>query len=67
MADYRSKMLQTGSTVNEMRREMNLPPVDGGDVPMVSANLRNRGELTYPPLPGEEDDPDDNTEGTETE
>lgn len=67
MADYRSKMLQTGSTVNEMRREMNLPPVDGGDVPMVSANLRNLGELTYPPLPGEEDDPDDNTEGTETE
>lgn len=40
MADFRAKMLQTGATVNEVRLMGDLPPVKGGDKPLVSANLR---------------------------
>lgn len=40
-ADYYGKMLQCGVyTVNELRRKKGQPPVDGGDTPMVSANLK---------------------------
>lgn len=42
---YRAGMLQTGSTINEVRRMENLPPVQGGDVAMLSANLRTVTEL----------------------
>ncbi len=33
---YRAGMLQTGATVNEVRRMENQPPVEGGDVALVS-------------------------------
>ena len=40
-ARFMSQMLSTGAyTVNEIRARMNMPPVDGGDTPLVSANLR---------------------------
>ncbi len=39
-ADYYKKMLEIGAmTTNEIRRKENLPSVDGGDTPLVSANL----------------------------
>lgn len=43
---YRISMLQIGSTVNEVRRLSNLPPVEGGDVALVSANLRGINEYS---------------------
>lgn len=43
---YRGNLLQMGTTVNEIRRMDNLPPVDGGDTVLVSANLRNINEPT---------------------
>ena len=40
-AAYYEKMLQTGVyTINELRRRKGQPPVDGGDAPLVSANLK---------------------------
>lgn len=40
-AKYISSMQGTGAyTVNDIRRIMNMPPLDGGDTPLVSANLR---------------------------
>lgn len=40
MADYYSKMLQMGiMSLNEIRREVDLPPVEGGDKHMVQLNL----------------------------
>lgn len=46
-ADYYGKMLQCGVyTVNELRRKKGLPPVDGGDTPMVSANLKGVQAIT---------------------
>lgn len=44
MMDYGSKLLQIGTTVNEVRRMNNLKPVEGGDTIMVSANLRGINE-----------------------
>ncbi len=38
---YRNSLLQMGTTVNEIRHMDNLPPVEGGDTVLVSANLRN--------------------------
>ena len=39
---YQSKTIGAGIyTVNEWRREENKPPVVGGDIVLVSANLRN--------------------------
>jgi HK97 family phage portal protein len=39
--NYYEKMLQTGIyTVNELRAKKGMPPVEGGDVPLVSANLK---------------------------
>ncbi len=38
---YQRARLETGTaSVNELRREENVAPVDGGDLPLVSANLR---------------------------
>ncbi|MDO5395645.1 MAG: phage portal protein [Bacteroidales bacterium] len=37
---YRASLLQTGTTVNEIRHMDNLPPVEGGNTVLVSANLR---------------------------
>lgn len=36
----RSRLEMGTATVNELRREDNLPPLDGGDIPVISANLR---------------------------
>lgn len=69
MADYHAKRLQTGASINEIRREQNLPPVKGGDRPMVSANLKSIDELTYGPIEEEEDpskNKDDETDDTNT-
>lgn len=46
MMRYRTQLLQVGTTVNEVRRLENLPPVEGGDTVMVSANLRPVTDLT---------------------
>lgn len=44
---YQSQSLAIGIyTVNELRAEENKPPVKGGDLPLVSANLKGLGELT---------------------
>lgn len=44
---YFEKMLQCGVyTVNELRQKKGLPPVDGGDTPMVSANLKGVQAIT---------------------
>lgn len=41
-AAYYEKMLQTGVyTVNELRVKKNRPPIEGGDTPLVSANLKS--------------------------
>ena len=46
LINYRSKLLQIGSTVNEVRAMFNLPPVDGGNTALVSANLRGINEIS---------------------
>lgn len=44
-ARYLQTMQGTGAfTVNDIRRRQNLPPVAGGDMPLVSANLRTIGD-----------------------
>lgn len=50
---YQMNTIQTGLyTVNEWRKEENKPPVEGGDTPLVSANLRNINEpATMAPQP----------------
>ena len=45
MMNYGTKLLQIGTSVNEVRRMNNLPPVDGGEAILVSANLRGIGEI----------------------
>lgn len=49
MMNYRIKLLQTGTTVNEVRRLDNLPPVEDGDAVLVSANLKSITEISAPP------------------
>lgn len=51
MMNYGTKLLQVGTTVNEVRRMNNLPPVGGGDTVMVSANLRPVTDLAVSPAP----------------
>lgn len=51
MMRYRSGLLQTGMTVNEVRKIDNLPPVEGGDTALVSANLRPLAEGNSPESP----------------
>ena len=48
MMNYGTKLLQLGTAVNEVRRMNNLPPVDGGDAVLVSANLRGINEIGAP-------------------
>jgi HK97 family phage portal protein len=46
---YQTKALNIGArTVNEIRRADNKPPVPGGDVAMISANLKSLTEITHP-------------------
>lgn len=49
MMNYGTKLLQIGTTVNEVRRMNNLTPVDGGDMAVVSANLRGINEIGVQP------------------
>lgn len=49
MMNYSTKLLQIGTTVNEVRRKFNLPPVKGGDTALVSANLRGINEMGAEP------------------
>lgn len=37
---YMKGCLEMGWSVNELRQANNMPPIDGGDIPMVSANLK---------------------------
>lgn len=46
---YQSSLIQNGvCTVNELRRMENRPAVDGGDTPLVSANLKAISEFGVP-------------------
>jgi HK97 family phage portal protein len=45
MMDYGTKLLQTGASINEVRKMNNLPSVGGGDTPLISANLRGISEI----------------------
>lgn len=63
---YRQSLLQTGTTVNEVRRMDNLPPVEGGDTVLVSANLRNIKEAA-PGSPAPADPQSPNPEQNETD
>lgn len=54
MMRYRNGLLQTGATVNEVRRMDGLRAVDGGDTPFVSANLKTINELITQSDNGEE-------------
>lgn len=49
MMNYGTKLLQIGTTVNEVRRMNNLTPVEGGDTVLVSANLRCINEIGVQP------------------
>lgn len=49
MMNYGTKLLQIGTTVNEVRKMNNLAPVDGGDTVLVSANLRGVNEIGAQP------------------
>lgn len=74
MTKYRINLLQMGTTVNEIRRMDNLPPVEGGDVVLVSANLRNINDPGSVNAAGGEptnnkptNNDDDNTDGKDEE
>lgn len=60
---YTEKRIQTGTmTVNEARAQMGMQPVEGGDIPLISANLRAVSEVKTeaPAEPG--NDTDDNND-----
>ena len=61
MMNYRIKLLQIGTTVNEVRKMANLPPVDNGDTVMVSANLRGINETGIQPQQPEPQESDNTT------
>lgn len=68
MTKYRINLLQIGTTVNEVRRMDNLPPVEGGDTVLVSANLRGITEIGAQTEPQQEPNNDsnkDNNDGKE--
>lgn len=44
-AKYESMLLGMGYTINELRRMNNRPPVPGGDVVMLSANLKTLNQI----------------------
>lgn len=67
---YRQGLLQIGTTVNEVRRMDNLPPVEGGDTILISANLRNINEAApgtpaQPETKNNKSDDHDKTEDNE--
>lgn len=68
MMNYGTKLLQIGTTVNEVRRMNNLTPVDGGDTVLVSANLRGINEIgVQPQQQPEAPENKDNDNGDEKE
>lgn len=68
MMNYGSKLLQLGTTVNEVRRLNNLTPVEGGDTVLVSANLRGINEIgVQPPQQPEAPENKDNDNDDEKE
>jgi HK97 family phage portal protein len=56
MMNYGTKMLQIGTTVNEVRKMNDLMPVEGGDTVMVSANLKGINEIGTQPINTEVED-----------
>ena len=68
MMNYGTKLLQLGTTVNEVRRMNNLTPVEGGDIVLVSANLRGINEIgVQPQQQPEAPENKDNDNGDEKE
>lgn len=70
MMNYRTRLLQIGTTINEVRRMDDLPPVEGGDQVLVSANLRGINEIGMQPQQQEtpknnDNDNDDNEDEKE--
>lgn len=53
MMNYGTKLLQLGTTINEVRQMNGLPAVGGGDAVMVSANLRGIDEIGAKPVPAQ--------------
>lgn len=65
-AKYQASRLANGTaSVNELRREENLPPVEGGDKIFVSANLKSIEEAGAKPLPQQNNTDNDNDESEE--
>lgn len=47
---YQTQTIAAGIyTVNDWRRAENMPPVEGGDLPLVSANLKGLNEMGTTP------------------
>lgn len=67
MVNYGTKLLQLGTTVNEVRRMNNLPAVEGGDTVMVSANLRGINEVGMTPQPENDNNDKDTDENKDNE
>lgn len=67
MMNYGTKLLQIGTTVNEVRKMNNLAPVEGGDTVMVSANLRGINEIGAQPQQPEAPENKNNDNGDEKE
>lgn len=60
-AKYQTTRLANGTaSVNELRREENLPPVEGGDKVLVSANLRGIEEIGVQPQPQQQPEASEN-------
>jgi len=67
MMNYGARLLQIGTTVNEVRRLNNLAPVGGGDTVMVSANLRGINEIGVRPQQQEAAENKDNDDDHQKE
>lgn len=67
MMNYGTKLLQIGTTVNEVRKMNNLAPIEGGDTVMVSANLRGINEIGAQPQQPEAPENKNNDNGDEKE
>lgn len=57
---YLTRLLQIGVTVNEVRRMLDLPSVPGGDVALVSANLKGLDEAAAVPTSTSNDNDQNN-------
>lgn len=56
---YQTNTISNGTrTINDWRRVEGRPPVEGGDIPLISANLRKLNEITN----GDQSDTDANTD-----